>query len=680
MMKPDPNGIRHTIYSLCISMIFLACDTGTDIVNSVDDDDAQCFDNDDCDVDEICEGGICVENICVDDANCPNGFVCVQGQCLAQAEYDCRAGQVPRFHIETDIIDFGNIAQLEEAEMILEIENLGACNLVIDDIGFSGETSPIFSCPSCDPAFLPLSIAPRRTASIHLIALTDRVGQYSGELLIKTNDFSVKEDGLYRVPITAQHLGVPQIAIDPLILNFQYVAPGDSRSLQLSIGNIGTGEQPLYVRLRTAFEHITIDESRLDLDENGFFRIAPGANDVEIPVQFVAPQAGSTQDFSSFIQVDVHEGDVADIAQLSIPLTATTNRPPDMAFQQSLGLFCEASPCIVGDPNAEILTLAFKNEGDRPFYFDNIEILSDFAEAHHFEILDMFSTGFIAPSDPQNQIPGGEQLNITMQYLPTTPSDSGDPNLENWPNQRGTPHEAFLRVTSFSQGRFYELPLKGYARLSQVDTGFTVSMRMTIDRGDRDLRDADLQLLTDVFDATIEGGYRGPHFCQKPQLLTQENSDGEYVVIGSTDVCERDWSLGQARWSSPSSGQNPEKITVSDLPTDDALNTEFVVATDYAVSCVRPNAFWGNLVAVLFVVGNVALAVTTGVVIPVNPADIARTINESCGQGEDLQVEIEIHENGQLRKRLNTILPRERTGQHIELYRFRREDGALVFD
>ena len=46
---------------------------------------------------------------CSEDSDCPDGFICVQAECVPIDEFDCTGDTQPRILVEPSVVDFGNV-------------------------------------------------------------------------------------------------------------------------------------------------------------------------------------------------------------------------------------------------------------------------------------------------------------------------------------------------------------------------------------------------------------------------------------------------------------------------------------------------------------------------------------------------------------------------------------------
>ena len=117
---------------------------------------------------------------CSEDSDCPDGFICVQAECVPIDEFDCTGDTQPHvFLVEPSVVDFGNVIVGESAVQTVTVVNDSECNLNLDAAGFSSDTAPGFSCEPCDIGSYPQTIAPRRSFEIQTSYAPISIGKNS---------------------------------------------------------------------------------------------------------------------------------------------------------------------------------------------------------------------------------------------------------------------------------------------------------------------------------------------------------------------------------------------------------------------------------------------------------------------------------------------------------------------
>ncbi len=151
----------------------------------------------------------------------------------ACTDYGVNAG-LPELSLSAELIDFGQVVLGNQSTIGIEVENTGLGDLIIDTAELDGTTSPDFT-------FVDLSsttISKGQTAELKVRYVPDLVGQDYGRVALTTND---EAHAIANIDLAG--FGVePQVDLDPDILYFGQVAPGDSEALSftLSAGGVGT--------------------------------------------------------------------------------------------------------------------------------------------------------------------------------------------------------------------------------------------------------------------------------------------------------------------------------------------------------------------------------------------------------------------------------------------------------
>jgi len=147
-------------------------------------------------------------------------------------DYKLAVGE-PALEVSAELIDFGEVVVGNQETIGITVKNNGDGPLTISSAALDGTTSPDF-------AFMDLAsttVDRGEETELKVRYVPDVVGQDFGRVQIASNDPDV--------PITTVDLsgfGVePNIDVDPDLLWFGEVAPGDSKPLVLTISARGTG-------------------------------------------------------------------------------------------------------------------------------------------------------------------------------------------------------------------------------------------------------------------------------------------------------------------------------------------------------------------------------------------------------------------------------------------------------
>lgn len=148
-------------------------------------------------------------------------------------DYDVQAG-LPELSLSAELIDFGQVVLGNQSTIGIEVQNTGLGDLVIESAELDGTTSPDFSFVDLSAYTIPKG----QSAELKVRYVPDVIGQDYGRVALTTNDAA---HPIANVDLTG--FGVePQVDLDPDILYFGQVAPGDSAALSFTVsaGGVGT--------------------------------------------------------------------------------------------------------------------------------------------------------------------------------------------------------------------------------------------------------------------------------------------------------------------------------------------------------------------------------------------------------------------------------------------------------
>lgn len=162
---------------------------------------------------------------CTGDSQCETGEVCQNEQCLLPARLDCPEEGDDRAILlaNPDPLDFG-IVGTEQVVRSLTLGNTGTCNLQIIRAELEGGANSRFVCASCIEQSFPVRIFPGRGLRFELTVNPGDPGRLEDRLLLVTNDPDNRER---YVSLVAESTGQPALRVDPLSVDFGFVAVGE---------------------------------------------------------------------------------------------------------------------------------------------------------------------------------------------------------------------------------------------------------------------------------------------------------------------------------------------------------------------------------------------------------------------------------------------------------------------
>ena|GEM_PF-1466070 len=184
-------------------------------------------------------------NECSADSDCEFGELCYDAQCEVKERYNCLDGgeKSPKLEISPTSIDFGEASTATKAVSIT-IKNTGTCTLNIADATIDSFDQNRFDCDICNASALPVSVYPDRTNRFQVRMYPGAPGDYSGGLVLRTND---SESPTIRLPLLGSSTGKPSITVIPAEIDFGFMRAGGSVEKQVFIINEGSGSTALTV-------------------------------------------------------------------------------------------------------------------------------------------------------------------------------------------------------------------------------------------------------------------------------------------------------------------------------------------------------------------------------------------------------------------------------------------------
>ncbi|MEO1230833.1 MAG: choice-of-anchor D domain-containing protein [Myxococcota bacterium] len=182
---------------------------------------------------------------CTDDAQCTNGDVCVDGECVPRDALSCTKVDDGQALLQPGppLVDFGFVGS-GTARRELDVQNIGDCTLTVFDAYLANEAGSPFQCPMCAPERFPFELFPFRKRPFEVFFTPPEVGEFADELILLSDDAELSE---IRVPLRARFDGIPVVGAAPSTLDFDFVPVGQVVTRTLEITNQGTGRAPLRI-------------------------------------------------------------------------------------------------------------------------------------------------------------------------------------------------------------------------------------------------------------------------------------------------------------------------------------------------------------------------------------------------------------------------------------------------
>lgn len=290
---------------------------------------------------------------CVDDNNCAEGEVCVDGECLPRDALSCEAieGGASILQPGPPLIDFGHVGS-GTSQRPLVLRNIGDCTLTIFEAYFASEASAIFECPFCAPTNFPIELFPFRDHELEVFFTPEGVGQYEDTLILLSDDSEFSE---IHIPVRARFDGTPEPVVVPEMLDFDYAPVGRTISKTLQVQNRGDGTAPLII------SHLEIDTAT-----DTAFSFEPELEEEVVlnPVSISMMEAHTLNVRYHPREIETHEADLVittNQGTVRVPLLGSSQTPASISVSPER---IEFGPVPIGQTTALPLTIV--NEGGTP--------------------------------------------------------------------------------------------------------------------------------------------------------------------------------------------------------------------------------------------------------------------------------------------------------------------------
>ncbi len=295
---------------------------------------------------------------CINDTSCQGGAVCIDGTCVDRDTVSCQSIEGGQAILQPGppLMDFGHTgANTSNRELVLR--NIGNCTLTVFEAYFEKEENSPFTCPFCAPENFPVELFPFREHPLNVFFTPLDVGEYDDVLILLSDDAEFSE---IRIPVRARFNGIPQIAIAPEQLDFDYAPVGRTITRTLRITNRGSGTAPLEIQ-KLEVESATVSAFTFEPE------IAPSR-----PVVLNSPATGSDDELIVNVryhprEIENHTGNLVITTNqprnrvLRVPLTGSSQTPAKIKVSPERINF---GPVPIGQTTA--LPLTILNEGGTP--------------------------------------------------------------------------------------------------------------------------------------------------------------------------------------------------------------------------------------------------------------------------------------------------------------------------
>ncbi len=596
--------------------------------------------------------------LCDSDSECNGlkGEFCAFGECITAR---CLGGNVPLAEVKPTRLDFGRVNLNSGIGKVVNLKNVGSCELTIYGASMSQLSDRAFNCDPCDVASYPRRVAPG--ASLQIVVGYDpvSVGEVRGTLQVSTDDESVGQSGLVEIPVVGTHEGVAVLTTDPRELNFGYVAyegnfTTPSRKT-IRVFNAGVGTAALTV------SNLTVNGGPFEvLRTTGLPtptapRILPvykrddPSTYVDVVVEY-APLGFQTSERMLTVV-----GEVDGVTQtLDVKLTGSSVGPPKIAITPSSIQFRNVRGGALEVTDVVCRTVTIANTGSSDLLLSDIKVLGDVSQfmLRPFDLLPIHI---------------GERSRVDVCFQPVAGTDPS--NLEN-PTRTLT---ALLAVSSNDpEARIATVGLDGLARQNRSDDYLRLDLSFSNSDSSwaaGDFRDVDLEVVGPVTT------------CGKPQAHYQPSPGGNFSLVGINDSCA-DWSttpgFGRAKWSSVGAYEEPERIMIYGMGPESGQGL-YEVYAHYVDDCSQVAT--GMLASVVGLGIDVllgAVAAGTGVIVPLDTKGVRDLIQGNCWDHSSVTANVSVRING-----IEVASPSVSlgsTGDSRRVVKLRRSNGQFTIE
>ncbi|MBI1987522.1 MAG: choice-of-anchor D domain-containing protein, partial [Nitrospinae bacterium] len=326
----------------------------------------------------------------------------------------------PQIVLDPTALDFGDVALASSIDLPLTISNAGTQPLTVSSLQLGGAEASQYSL--VNPPALPFTLAPNASQSLTVRFSPTTAGSKAASLTFASND---PDEASVQVALSGWGGLVPDIAVEPVALDFGDVEVGASKDLRLTVSNPGAKElivSSLQFGGANGSEFSLVGAVALPLT------LAPGASQL-LTVRFSPRAAGaksgtltltSNDPNQPTVSVSLSGGDAPDIDLL--PVDDKGKPVLDFTDNLQVGKFEEK-------------TLTIKNVGSRPLTVTSLTVTS-LAVDNAFSLVGDVSVPFDVPT-------GGEKT-VTVRFSPI--EDGGNANKGTLTIESNDPDESSVDV------------------------------------------------------------------------------------------------------------------------------------------------------------------------------------------------------------------------------------------
>jgi Abnormal spindle-like microcephaly-assoc'd, ASPM-SPD-2-Hydin len=532
-----------------------------------------------------------VATTCRTDDDCQSGFLCENYECVAKESKRCElvGDGNPILQPTPYSIDFSSLDAQATVLQNVTLSNIGNCTLTVYEAKLADKTKG-FSCDFCEGKNFPIEIFPGRSVQLSVSYTPTTVRESKTALTFLSDD---KEYGSLNIPLRANYIGTPQLAVTPNPVEFGFIEQRRALDKRVQILNRGTGTAPLQVtsvKVEPAgdknFEVVTGANESIEQSLSLPRQLVPLTADATASINFtVRYHPSSLENHSANLVVNTTKG------MLSIPLKGTSATPPKMSVTPDMML--DLGDVALGTSKFKTLTIV--NEGGSPLL---VKQRWTAVSGNMMPSTDLFT------SPNTQQLPPVEPTKYLELQVAVTATALG-------------PITGLLLLEDSNDPQRPSVPISVTANGVMGSGNSVVKLEMTYDNGNNSVFDKDLR---DV-DMTLEHPFG--FVCNKQTPMPMN------------------WgSYGSPSWLAFAPKEEPERIVLADSRQDGIYRVQLT----YQQDCKSlPTEVLAGLLGISI---DALITLLGGGAIPIGGQDISQLIKNICLSRGSTTASVRVFVNG----------------------------------
>jgi hypothetical protein len=293
-----------------------------------------------------------VAALCRADDDCQAGYLCENYECVPREAKACTnvLDGNPILQPTPHVVDFGTLDSQAALGELVTLHNIGNCTLTLFEASLKDGAAG-FTCDLCGTGF-PKEIFPGRSIDLNISYTPTDVKPASTELVLLSDD---KEYPTLRVPLHANYIGTPQLAVNPNPVDFGYTAQGRLVRKTVQLTNQGTGTAPITVTNIALSPADTMDFALVTTATFPLTLAPVGADRGAVESLELRYTPRTLAQHTADLVVTTTRGSV------TVPLTGNSSTPPKATVNP---LMIDLGNVALGTSTFKTLTIA--NEGGAP--------------------------------------------------------------------------------------------------------------------------------------------------------------------------------------------------------------------------------------------------------------------------------------------------------------------------